>query len=142
MNAPQPRKSKRWMILIAIVIIASFVGIIASYVIQQRQANPAAPDSSPEVQQAPTSTQAQPVAAPEAVALSAANIDSDPTLTAPLPASDTLAKEEVDRLQDQYGQLAEQKESLKQQIADSSKLIEMKEKYLADLQAKLDKTSA
>lgn len=141
MNAPQPRKSKRWMILIAIVIIASLVGIIASYVIQQRQADPTTPASSPEAQQAPTSTQAQPAPEPEAIAQSDSKVNN-PILTAPLPASDTLAKEEVDRLQDQSGQLNEQKESLQQQLADSQKLIEMKEKYLAELQDKLDKTSA
>jgi flagellar basal body-associated protein FliL len=137
MNAPQPKKSMRWMILIAIVIIASLVGIIASYVIQQRQANPVSPATSPEKTETPVTTQAQPAVEP-VVEDSANNV----LLTAPLPATDALAKEEVDRLQDQYSQLAEQKELLQQQIADSNKLIEMKEKYLADLQAKLQDTSA
>lgn len=139
MSVHQPKKSNRWMILIAIVIIASLVGIIASYVIQQRQANPSSPATPPEKQQALT-TQVQP--AQPMASIAADNDTANAALATPMPASDTLAREEIDRLQDQYSQMTEQKELLKQQIADSNKLIEMKEKYMADLQSKLDKTSA
>lgn len=141
MNAPQPKKSNRWMILIAVVVIASLVGIFASYIIQQRQANPESPATSPETPQTPVSTQV----APPQPATDSIAIDSSADaaiLTAPMPESDTLAREEMDRLQDEYSQLTEQKELLKQQITDSNKLIEMKEKYLADLQSKLDNTAA
>ena len=63
-------------------------------------------------------------------------------LTAPVPQDATVAQEEISRLQDQQAQLAERKTSLQEQLNDSDKLVELKEKYLADLQAQADKSAA
>jgi hypothetical protein len=63
-------------------------------------------------------------------------------LTAPVPQDATLAQEEISKLEDQQAQLTERKTLMQQQLADSDQLVELKQKYLADLQAQLDKSAA
>ena len=146
MHAPQPSKPNRWMILLAIVIIVSIVGITLSYVISQKKTDETASTPAQPAAQAITAV-AKPSIQPVATTISNdvatpsnAIVDSA-LLNAPLPQDEALAREEMDRLKDQQSQLMEQKALLQQQLKDSNQLIELKEKLLADMQSQLDKTA-
>ncbi len=149
MHAPQPSKTKRWMILLAIVIIVSIIGITLSYVIGQEKTDEAVHPQSQGLSSQPVSSiseaNLQPVAATmtaEIPATSSSNaIVNDSLLAAPMPQDQALAQEEMDRLKDQQSQLLDQKALLQQQLKDSSQLIELKQKLLADMQNQLDKTA-
>ena len=146
MHAPQPSKPKRWMILIAIVIIVSIVGITLSYVLSLKKADEGAsaqPATTAQPLTAVSTPNIQPVAASlsDAAAANSNGLVANSLLTAPLPQDEALANEEVDRLKDQQSQLLEQKALLQQQLKDSNQLIQLKEKLLADMQSQLDKTA-
>lgn len=149
----QTPKSKRWIIMLVIVVVAFFLYWIASYAINfkntERDGNPP-PGSSIDQNtqkstddidrnQAPlapsnnTSSNQQPVGQ---------SIVDTNLLTAPVPQDATLAQEEISKLEDQQAQLTERKTLMQQQLADSDQLVELKQKYLADLQAQLDKSAA
>lgn len=79
---------------------------------------------------------------PLAEPVTAANTDplsSDPLVTAPLPADPALAAEEVDRHSDEQQRLANQKQTLNQQVGDSNQLIELKAEQIRLLEAELAK---
>lgn len=135
----QTPKSKRWIIMIGVVIAAFILYYIASYAVginstdkEERRDPP--PSSS--MSQSNSETQSR-VAEPQGNSIIDTNL-----LTAPVPQDATVAQEEISSLQDQQAQLAERKTSLQEQLNDSDKLVELKEKYLADLQAQADKTAA
>lgn len=135
----QTPKSKRWIIMIGVVIAAFILYYIASYAVginstdkEERRDPP--PSSS--MSQSNSETQSR-VAEPQGHSIIDTNL-----LTAPVPQDATVAQEEISSLQDQQAQLAERKTSLQEQLNDSDKLVELKEKYLADLQAQADKTAA
>jgi hypothetical protein len=79
-----------------------------------------------------------------------ANIpDPKAILKAPLPATDSLAKEEIDRLEDERKRLAEQEKLAAEQIAMTKQLTELKaqeitilEQQIAQLEAEAAKTNA
>ncbi|RYZ85546.1 MAG: hypothetical protein EOP04_15725 [Proteobacteria bacterium] len=134
----QTPKSKRWIIMIGVVIAAFILYYIASYAVginstdnEERRDPP--PSSS--MSQTNEATQSK------AVKPSGNSIIDTNLLTAPVPQDATVAQEEISKLQDQQAQLAERKTSLQEQLNDSDKLIELKEKYLADLQAEADKAA-
>lgn len=146
MHAPQPSKPKRWMILIAIVIVVSIVGITLSYVISLRKTDEGAsnqPASTAQPLTAVSTPNIQPVAASlsDTATTSSNSLVDNSLLNAPMPQDEALANEEVDRLKDQQSQLLEQKTMLQQQLKDSGQLIQLKEKLLADMQSQLDKTA-
>ena len=146
MHAPQPSKPKRWMILIAIVIVVSIVGITLSYVISLRKTDEGAsnqPASTAQPLTAVSTPNIQPVAASlsDTATTSSNSLVDNSLLNAPMPQDEALANEEVDRLKDQQSQLLEQKTMLQQQLKDSGQLIQLKEKPLADMQSQLDKTA-
>ena len=146
MHAPQPSKPKRWMILIAIVIVVSIVGITLSYVISLRKTDEGAsnqPASTAQPLTAVSTPNIQPVAASlsDTATSSSNSLVDNSLLNAPMPQDEALANEEVDRLKDQQSQLLEQKTMLQQQLKDSGQLIQLKEKLLADMQSQLDKTA-
>ena len=76
--------------------------------------------------------------------------DPEAILNAPLPETDSLAKEEIDRLEDESKRLAEQEKIATEQITMTKKLTDMKaeqiellEQQIAQLEADTDaKTSA
>lgn len=149
MHTPQPSKTKRWMILLAIVIIVSIIGIALSYVIGQEKTddavNPPAQGLSSQPVSPISEAQLQPVAVTNAseppVASSNNAIVDNALLNAPMPQDQALAQEEMDRLKDQQSQLLDQKALLQQQLKESGQLIELKQKLLADMQSQLDKTA-
>ena len=61
--------------------------------------------------------------------------DPDTILNAPLPENDSLAKEEIDRLEDERQHLAEQEKLAAEQLAMNKQLTEMKEEQIAQLEA-------
>lgn len=137
----QTPKSKRWIIMIGVVIAAFILYYIASYAIgikstdkEERQNPP--PSSS--MSQTNEETQSK---VDEAQTPGNSIVDTN-LLTAPVPEDASVAQEEISRLQDQQAQLGERKALLQEQLQDSDKLIELKEKYLADLQAEADKATA
>ena len=75
--------------------------------------------------------------------------DPEAILNAPLPETDSLAKEEIDRLADEHKRLAEQEKLAAEQLTMNKQLTEMKaeqiallEEQIAQLEAEGAKTSA
>lgn len=71
--------------------------------------------------------------------------DSEAILNAPLPETDSLAKEEIDRLEDTRKRLAEQEKLAAEQVAMNKQLTEMKaeqiellEQQIAQIEARTD----
>ena len=52
-----------------------------------------------------------------------------------MPENDSLAKEEIDRLEDERQRLAEQEKLAAEQLAMNKQLTEMKEEQIAQLEA-------
>lgn len=63
-------------------------------------------------------------------------------LNAPLPATDSLAKEEIDRLEDQQQRLAEKEKLAAEQITMSQELTDMKAEQIALLEEQIAKLEA
>lgn len=82
---------------------------------------------------------AEPVTAANTDPLSTDPLSSDPLVTASLPADPALAAEEVDRHSDEQQRLANQKQTLNQQVGDSNQLIELKAEQIRLLEAELAK---
>lgn len=152
----QTPKSKRWMIMLGIVVLLFILYYVASLSInseslneEQKEPQPGASmnqdtqkstdtvDRNNEAPLAPSNNQTSSNQQPVGNSIIETNL-----LTAPVPADSTVAREEISRLQDQQAQLTERKTLQQQQLKDSDKLIELKEKYVADLQAQLEKSSA
>ncbi|MEC7120306.1 MAG: hypothetical protein VXW65_10435 [Pseudomonadota bacterium] len=60
-----------------------------------------------------------------------------PEIAEAMPTDPALAAEELDRHQDEQARMAEQRDSLKQQLADSDHLIEMKAEQIRLLEEEL-----
>lgn len=141
MHTPQPSKTKRWMILLAIVIIFSIIGITLSYVIGVEKTDDAVRPQSQALKSAPAPTLNSAHIQPVAATISNANaLVDNALLSSPLPQDEALAREELDRLKDQQSQLLDQKAMLQEQLKDSTQLLDLKQKLLTDMQGQLDKT--
>ena len=68
--------------------------------------------------------------------------DPDAILNAPLPETDSLAKEEIDRLEDERQRLAEQEKLAAEQLAMNKQLTEMKEEQIALLEEQIAQLEA
>ena len=68
--------------------------------------------------------------------------DPDAILNAPLPENDSLAKEEIDRLEDERQRLAEQEKLAAEQLAMNKQLTEMKEEQIALLEEQIAQLEA
>ena len=66
----------------------------------------------------------------------------DAILNAPLPETDSLAKEEIDRLEDERQRLAEQEKLAAEQLAMNKQLTEMKEEQIALLEEQIAQLEA
>lgn len=69
-------------------------------------------------------------------------LDPDTVLNAPLPETDSLAKEEIDRLEDERQRLAEQEKLAAEQLAMNKQLTEMKAKQIALLEQQIAELEA
>lgn len=63
--------------------------------------------------------------------------DSETILTAPLPETDSLVKEEVDRLEDEHQRLAEQEKMATEQIQMNKELTDMKAEQIKLLEQQI-----
>ena len=63
-------------------------------------------------------------------------------LSAPLPKTDSLAKEEIDRLEDERKRFAEQQKLAAEQLAMNKKLTEMKEEQIALIEQQIAQLEA
>ena len=61
----------------------------------------------------------------------------DSLIKDPLPANDTLAKEEIAKLDDIHSQLQDQQQELKQQHTDVDNLLKLKEEQIKLLEAQI-----
>ena len=68
--------------------------------------------------------------------------DPEATLNAPLPETDSLAKEEIDRLADEHKRLAEQEKLAAEQLAMNKQLTEMKAEQIALLEEQIAQLEA
>lgn len=146
MTDPQqqmPRKPNRWLIIIGAVLGLLALYYIAITVIGVKKADEPLqqnPTASPE--DAATNRAQQTTSHVDRILQPApASIVDTSLLTKPTPENETLAREEVSSLEDQQAQLVEKKTSLEQQLKDSDKLVELKAKYLADLQAQVEQNN-
>lgn len=69
-------------------------------------------------------------------------LDPNTVLNAPLPETDSLAKEEIDRLEDERQRLAEQEKLAAEQLAMNKQLTEMKAKQIALLEQQIAELEA
>ena len=69
-------------------------------------------------------------------------LDADAILNAPLPETDNLAKEEIDRLEDEQQRLAEQEKLAAEQLAMNKQLTAMKAEQIALLEQQIAKLEA
>lgn len=150
----QTPKSKRWIIILVVVVVAFFLYWIASYAINfkntERDGNPPPGSSIDQDTQKSTDNVNRNNEAPLAPSNNTSSnqqpvgqsiVDTN-LLTSPVPQDASLAQEEISKLEDQQAQLTERKTLMQQQLADSDQLVELKQKYLADLQAQMDKSAA
>lgn len=70
------------------------------------------------------------------------NLDPKAILTAPLPENDSLAKEEIDRLEDERQRLAEQEKLAAEQLAMNKQLTDMKAEQIALLEQQIAELEA
>ena len=68
--------------------------------------------------------------------------DPEAILNAPLPETDSLAKEEIDRLADEHKRLAEQEKLAAEQLAMNKQLTEMKAEQIALLEEQIAQLEA
>lgn len=138
-----PKKPNRWLIIIGAVL-----GLLALYYIaitvigvkkadEPNQQNPtASPRDAAINQNQQNSSHVDRILQPAPSSIVDTNL-----LTKPVPQDNALANEEISSLADQQAQLTDRKALLQQQLDDSDKLVELKTKYLADLQAQVDKNN-
>lgn len=69
-------------------------------------------------------------------------LDPKTILNAPLPETDSLAKEEIDRLEDERQRLAEQEKLAAEQLAMNKQLTEMKAEQIALLEQQIAQLEA
>lgn len=69
-------------------------------------------------------------------------LDPKTILNAPLPETDSLAKEEIDRLEDERQRLAEQEKLAAEQLAMNKKLTDMKAEQIALLEEQIAQLEA
>ncbi|WP_454665857.1 hypothetical protein [Acinetobacter calcoaceticus] len=74
---------------------------------------------------------------PVAEAASSQQLVNDDVLKQPVPAQESLAKEEVSKLDDIHSQLKDQEATLKAQHADADQLTKLKEEQVKLLEAQL-----
>ena len=74
---------------------------------------------------------------PVAEAASSQRLVNDDVLKQPVPAQESLAKEEVSKLDDIHSQLKDQEATLKAQHADADQLTKLKEEQVKLLEAQL-----
>ena len=68
--------------------------------------------------------------------------DAEAILNAPLPGTDSLAKEEIDRLEDERKRLAEQEKLAAEQLTMNKQLTEMKAEQIALLEEQIAQLEA
>lgn len=68
--------------------------------------------------------------------------DPEAILNAPLPETDSLAKEEIDRLADEHKRLAEQEKLAAEQLTMNKQLTEMKEEQITLLEQQIAQLEA
>ncbi|AUM28490.1 hypothetical protein [Acinetobacter pittii] len=85
----------------------------------------------------PKSAEPLPSSEPLAENASTQQLVSENVLKEPVPAQDSLAKEEVSKLEDIHRQLKDQEATLKAQHADADQLTKLKEEQVKLLEAQL-----
>lgn len=159
-DKPVKSRKKVWLVLILVLIA---IGYLVSKQSEPETSKPVSKSSSPSMTEQtraaqsasiPTDNETNELENSEVTAdnVQAASMVTDPTtsdseaiLNAPLPETDSLAKEEIDRLEDKRKRLAEQEKLAAEQVAMNKQLREMKteqiellEQQIAQLEAKTD----
>ena len=79
---------------------------------------------------------------PSKTELQISDSESETILSAPLPETDSLAKEEVDRLEDEHQRLAEQERLATEQVQMNKKLTDMKAEQIKLLEQQIAQLEA
>lgn len=154
----KPNKSNK-KVLIAIILL--LILIVIGYLVSARSL----PNDVMPTKSTPSTAEKTEAAQPASIPVEDASDDSgnindsvgtdaetpepDAILNAPLPETDSLAKEEIDRLEDERLRLAEQERLAAEQVAMNKKLTDMKaeqiellEQQIAQLEADVSGTLA
>ena len=78
----------------------------------------------------------------DATVMDSQTADPEAILNAPLPETDSLAKEEIDRLADEHKRLAEQEKLAAEQLTMNKQLTEMKAEQIALLEEQIAQLEA
>lgn len=141
MSTYQTENSKLlWMIIGGISLVVVLFLAVQWFLAQKDQqptttvTQPVAATSSQTVATSEAASAASEVAAP--IELVEASIVKDP-----IPANDSLAKEEIAKLDDIHQQLKDQQQTLKQQHTDADTLLKLKEEQVKLLEAQMSTTN-
>lgn len=150
-NKPSKSHSKAAVAVILVLLVAAF-GYFIWTQSQPKVSEPIDQSSSALVEQTKTTnTVASPDVSPNDTintennsAAMASNQIPDPKaiLQAPLPQNNSLAKEEIDRLEDERQRLAEQEKLAAEQLAMNKKLADMKAEQIALLEQQIAQLEA
>ncbi|USA46977.1 hypothetical protein NDN11_02210 [Acinetobacter sp. C26M] len=143
MSTYQTENSKLlWMIIGGIsVVVVLFLAV--QWFLAQKDQQPTATPSEPVAAKTIASAQPETVVTNDEV-ITATNDVAAPIqlveesiVKAPLPANDSLAKEEIAKLDDIHQQLQDQQHELKQQSSDVDTLLKLKEDQIKLLEAQI-----
>jgi len=129
-----------WMIIGGIsVVVVLFFAVQWFLAPKDQQPTSAAPSHPATTKTEPTKVEATATetSASSEVTPAPTQLVEESIVKAPLPANDSLAKEEIAKLDDIHQQLQDQQHALKQQHQDADTLLKLKEEQIQLLEAQL-----
>ncbi|NUF38184.1 hypothetical protein [Acinetobacter lactucae] len=138
MPLQRKQNSKLLWILIGGLSILVVLFFAAQWFFKKTESSAPLVDPQPVSTPAPAKpTEPSPSSAPLAENASSQQLVSENMLKEPVPAQESLAKEEVSKLEDIHRQLKDQEAALKAQHADADQLTKLKEEQVKLLEAQL-----
>ncbi|EKU53426.1 hypothetical protein ACINWC323_3311 [Acinetobacter sp. WC-323] len=130
-----------WMIIGGISVVVVLFLAVQWFLAQKDQQSTTTP-TQPAAQTAVTTSQPDPAVSNETVTAENESVEpiklvEESIIKAPLPTNDSLAKEEIAKLDDIHLQLQDQQHELKQQHEDVDQMLKLKEEQIKLLEAQL-----
>ena len=144
MMSTYPTENSRllWMIIGGISVVVVLFLAVQWFLAQKDQQSTTTPTQPAAAQTAVTTSQPDPAVSNETVTAENESVEpiklvEESIIKAPLPANDSLAKEEIAKLDDIHLQLQDQQHELKQQHEDADQMLKLKEEQIKLLEAQL-----
>ena len=136
MSSYQPENSKLlWVIMSGISLVVVLFFAVQWFLAQKDNKAPTLPKAPVAAKTATPATEMTATAASEVAA--PIKLVEDTIIKDALPANDSLAKEEIAKLDDIHTQLKDQQQDLKQQHTDVDTLLQLKEEQIKLLESQL-----